>query len=272
MTSAEVGERIDALLADLDGTEAGGRADELVRLLMQLYGAGLERMVEIVVEAADGPTLAALVGDPLVSSLLLMHDLHPLGVEERVEQALESVRPYLGSHAGGVEFLGVDDAGVAHLRLQGSCDGCASSTITVTTAIERAIADAAPDVVRVDVEGVTAAPKLVQIGSRPPGPAEWTAVTGLDVAPGRRTATRIGGASVVLCSVGGELYAYRDRCSACGVALGEGELTDGLLRCPSCQTGFDVRLAGRSADGGEAHLDPLPLLADDGQIRVLVPS
>ena len=88
-----------------------------------------------------------------------------------MQAALDRVRPYLGSHAGGIEFLGVDGAGVAHLRLQGSCDSCPSSAATVEGAIEKAILDAAPEVVRLDVEGVAAAAPdngLLQIQTRRP--------------------------------------------------------------------------------------------------------
>ena len=70
-------------------------------------------------------------------------------------EALDQVRPYLGSHAGGVELLGVDAAGVVHLRLEGSCDGCPSSVQTVKLAIERAIEEAAPEVAGVEVENLT---------------------------------------------------------------------------------------------------------------------
>ena len=51
--------------------------------------------------------LDRLVADPLVESLLLLHGLHPLDVDTRIQRALDNVRPYLGSHAGGVEYLGV---------------------------------------------------------------------------------------------------------------------------------------------------------------------
>ena len=119
----------------------------------------------------DDDTVRRLAADPLVANLLMLHDLHPDDVESRIQQALDAVRPYLGSHAGGIEFLGVDDEGVARLRLQGSCDGCPSSSLTVQSAIERAVLEAAPDVVRIDVEGMVApAPKtpLLQIGIRRP--------------------------------------------------------------------------------------------------------
>ena len=111
--------------------------------------------------------LDRLAEDPLVESLLLLHDLHPLDVDARIQRALDRVRPYLGSHAGGVEYLGVAD-GVARLRLEGSCHGCPSSTVTVQLAIQGAVQDAAPEVTEVVVEGMTAppGPQLLQIGRR----------------------------------------------------------------------------------------------------------
>jgi hypothetical protein len=59
--------------------------------------------------------LAGLTADPLVESLLLLHGLHPLDVDARIQRALERVRPNLGSHAGGVRYLGVTD-GVARVH------------------------------------------------------------------------------------------------------------------------------------------------------------
>ena len=100
-----------------------------------------------------------------MASLLVLHGLHPRDTETRVVEALDKVRPYLGSHAGGVELLGVDPEGVVRLRLEGSCDGCPSSTMTVKLAIERAIEEAAPDVTAVEVENLTRErePQLLQI-------------------------------------------------------------------------------------------------------------
>ena len=79
-----------------------------------------------------------LCDDPFVESLLCLHDLHPYSVEERVQRALDGVRPYLKSHEGGVEIARIEDD-VVVLHLQGSCDGCPSSAATVKLAVERAI-------------------------------------------------------------------------------------------------------------------------------------
>ena len=266
-----VGSRIEELLGQIRAGDPGTAevAEEVVRLVVELYGAGLERTVEL----AGPEALDRLVEDELVASLLVLHGLHPKDTHTRVVEALDQVRPYLGSHAGGVELLGVDPEGVVHLRLEGSCDGCPSSTMTVKLAIERAIEEAAPEVTAVEVENLTREkePQLLQIQ---PLRREWEVVGGLEgLEPGRLTAVEVAGAGVVVCSVGGELYAYRDRCPACGTGLaGSAELDAEVLACAACRQRFDVRLAGRGLDRPELHLVPLPLLADDGRVRLAVGS
>jgi Fe-S cluster biogenesis protein NfuA len=141
--------RIDSLLDDVHDVE-------LVQALVELYGEGLARIV-----AHDPECVAGVAGDEVVSYLLLLHGLHPTPVEERVQAALAEVRPYLEQHGGDVELLGVD-GGVARLRLQGTCNGCASSTATLKLAIEDAIQRAAPDIESVEAEGAVA-PGLLQI-------------------------------------------------------------------------------------------------------------
>jgi Fe-S cluster biogenesis protein NfuA len=157
----EAGTRVEELLAELTGTPAYDKAEELVRCLVQLYGAGLTRITEL----AGPDVVNEFAADEMVSALLVLHDLHPLTTDERVTAALDKVRPYLGSHAGGVEYLGIDEDGMAMLRLEGSCDGCPSSQLTVTMAIETALKKAAPEVMGVTVEGVVSEreSKLLQI-------------------------------------------------------------------------------------------------------------
>jgi Fe-S cluster biogenesis protein NfuA len=207
-------------------------------------------------------------------------------VDTRIQRALDKVRPYLGSHAGGVTYLGVTGEGVAQLRLEGSCDGCASSTVTVQLAIKGAIEDAAPEVTEVVVEGVTPPPgpeTLLQIGRRPPGAdgpggvpagagdARWVTIPDMGPPSSRPVIAEVAGTRVLLCSVRGTLYAYRDACAACGISLAEGTLTLGELACPACGMSYDVRSAGRSlGDGPAVHLDPLPLLSDSQGVRVAV--
>jgi Fe-S cluster biogenesis protein NfuA len=300
-----VGERVEELIAGLTsmGGPAAAAAEELVSLLIGLYGDGLGHITSALAQAGPegAAMLAKLSEDPLVASLLLLHDLHPLDVDARIQRALDEVRPYLGSHAGGVEYLGVRD-GVARLRLEGSCHGCPSSTVTVQLAITGAVQDAAPEVTEVVVEGMTEppAPALLQIGTRPPagaaGPAEpggaagpagtagaggrpeaggdvsWITLPDIGPPSARPVSASAGGLAVLVCAVRGTLYAYRDACAGCGGSLADGFLDRELLTCPACALVYNVRLAGRGTGDTEIHLDPLPLLTDSQGVRVAVPE
>jgi Fe-S cluster biogenesis protein NfuA len=168
------GDRIEVLMGDLAALSPAVqvKAEELVRLLMQLYGAGLNRILSIVDEAgaAAGPIFARLAADDLISTLMVLHDLHPLDLDFRVERALDHVRPYLESHGGNVKLLGID-GDVVRLRLEGSCKSCPSSTITMKLAVEKAIEEAAPEIAHIEVEGTAVPgdpaappPTLVQLG------------------------------------------------------------------------------------------------------------
>jgi Fe-S cluster biogenesis protein NfuA len=284
-TGARVEELLDALRSGaLPPGGAAAAAEELVSLLVGLYGAGLAAIVGLLREQGEpgAGLLARLADDPRVEGLLLLHDLHPLDADARVQRALDRVRPYLGSHAGGVRYLGITD-GVARLRLEGSCDGCPSSSVTVELAIRSAVEDAAPEVTEVVVEGMTAAPEpaLLQIGRRPDGPpgppgaapeAGWITLPDIGPPSSRPVTASAGGTSVLVCSVRGTLYAYLDACAACGSSLGEGTLNREELTCPACATPYNVRLAGAGTRDPALHLSPLPLLADSQGVRVALPE
>jgi len=263
------GARIEELLAGLQAGPHRDTAEELVRLLVEMYGEGLARIVA----QLDTDQLTRLAADDVVESLLLLHDLHPLDVGTRVQRALDRIRPYLGSHAGGVEYLGVED-GVAHLRLRGSCDGCASSTLTVKMAIEGAVQEAAPELTGIEVAGVVDSP-LLQVGMGPPpgwhADGGWVTLPDLGPPSDRPVVVDVGGAAVLVCAVRGTRYAYRDSCAACGSSLSAGTLAGAALTCPRCGTRFDLHLAGRGLDGVPHHLEPVPLLSDSAGVRVAVP-
>ena len=140
--------RVGELTADLDD-----RGEELAAALMELYGEGLERIMA----AVDEPTRARLAEDGVVASLLLMHGLYPVPLEQRVREALDSVRPYMESHGGSVELLSVQD-GVATIRLDGHCSGCAASSSTLELGIRQALEASAPDLQGLEVTGVLAEP------------------------------------------------------------------------------------------------------------------
>ena len=136
-------------LEDLDDPACRRLAEELTAAVVQMYGAGLERIVEL----ADAETRDEMANDSLVAGLLMIHDLYPVPIEERVVQALDTVRPYMESHGGNVELLGIED-GIAKLRLEGSCKSCRASSSTLELAVRQALEEAAPDLEGMDVEGI----------------------------------------------------------------------------------------------------------------------
>jgi Fe-S cluster biogenesis protein NfuA len=141
------GARIDTLLAASAsaGPVARDRAEELVRLVADLYGAGLERLLEVLHERGvlTDEVLDAVAADDLVAGLLLVHGLHPYDVTTRIERALA------GARRGDVELLGVTADGVARLRIPG---GCQSSPAALPGTVEAAVRAAAPEITAIEVE------------------------------------------------------------------------------------------------------------------------
>ncbi len=151
-------QRLDALLREVErfpDPAAQSHTRAILRAVLDLHGAGLERLLAHLEEAGEAgrAALDACARDEVVGGLLLLHGLHPLDVEARVRQALEGVRPYLRSHGGNVELLAVGD-GTVRLRLQGSCHSCPSSAVTMKQTIEEAVLARAPEVTAIEVEGM----------------------------------------------------------------------------------------------------------------------
>ncbi|MFX0577831.1 NifU family protein [Nocardia nepalensis] len=281
----EAGDRIDTLL---DACSAGGpvareRAERLVREVVDLYGAALGRVMAVL----DERTVEELTRDDLVASLLLVHGLHPHDVRTRVATALDSVRPYLGSHGGDVTLIDVAD-GVVRLELSGSCRTCPSSSVTLELAVEDAVRAAAPEIDAIEVVAAAAAqPGVIpaealfaRVHTGDPPAGSWIPVPELaDLAAGEVGGFTVGGVSVLACRVGADLFVYRDRCAACGRSMAGAALHrrmgapagSAVLRCPGCLAHFDVVHAGARLDG-EGHLEPFPVLVRSGAISVAVPA
>jgi Fe-S cluster biogenesis protein NfuA/nitrite reductase/ring-hydroxylating ferredoxin subunit len=269
--------RMETLLGEIESLQdpnARTKAAELVQVLLELYGEGLARMMEVVAEGEERERIfEALAGDELVSHLLLLHGLHPLDVETRVIRALEEVRPYLQSHGGNVELLGIE-GGVARVRMQGSCDGCPSSAVTLKLAIEEAVQKAAPDLEGIEAEGVTEpqpAPTLVagptlrrKKKRQEENGASWTVVGGLpQLSGGGLLVKEISGEPVLFLKLEDDFYAYRHLCPDCGGSLEGASLKGAELTCSGCGHRYDVRRAGRCLDNPQLHLEPVPLLVSE---------
>lgn len=283
--------RVEALIEEIEGLgdpRARDKAAEIVGALLELYGEGLNRMMEAIARDENaGKLFGFFADDELVSHLLLLHGLHPLDVETRVEQALEGVRPYLNSHGGDVELLNVD-GGIARLRLQGSCNGCPSSTMTLKLAIEEAIEKAAPDLEGIEAEGATEPPPptativagpTIARKNKQPAPVEtprrgvsatWEVVGSLpQLAGGGTLRKEVKGEAVLFLKVEADILSYRDACPGCGRSLEDAGLRGAELACAGCGRRYDVRRAGRCLDDPRLYLGPVPLLtSEQGIVKV----
>ncbi|GFG55204.1 hypothetical protein CQY20_31585 [Mycolicibacterium agri] len=275
------GERIQTLL---DASSSGGavareRAEQLVREVTDLYGAVLMRMMEVAL-AADPGLADRFAADDLVASLLLVHGLHPYDVERRVSDALDSVRPYLGSHGGDVSLLGVAD-GVVRLQFQGSCKTCPSSSITLELAVEDAVRAAAPEIASIEVVAADKDPSaglipadslLTRLRSNGHRSTAWQPVPELaELSDGEVGGFRVSGTTTLVCRMGDDVFAYRDQCPSCTGTLAGAQLSGAVLRCPGCGAGFDVVHAGAGV-GGDRHLEPIPVLMRDGVLSMATPQ
>jgi Fe-S cluster biogenesis protein NfuA/nitrite reductase/ring-hydroxylating ferredoxin subunit len=274
------GDRIQQLL-DAVSSPGGGaavtreRAEQLVAEVAGLYGAALQRVMAL----SDVDAVRRYVADDLVASLLLVHGLHPQDVHRRVSDALDDVRPYLGSHGGDVELLEVTGDLEVRLRFTGSCRSCPSSAVTLELAVEDALRAAAPEITDIQVVTETAAagdlptiPVESLFGSvRARGGTSWHPVPGIvDLAPGQTGGFDVGGVEVLACRIDDRYVVYRDHCPVCTGTFAGAVLQrpDPVLRCPRCHALFDVVHAGAGLDGTAAHLEPLPLLSRDGVMCV----
>lgn len=162
VSAEETGRRIEEILDRLAASgdpATSAAAEELVRSLMDFYGSGLARVLHLLSAAAPGEPLARLLGDELVASLLVLHDLHPEDRDTRIRRALDSVR----GHA--LDVVAFDEVtGTLRLRAAASGGGCGcGSGAGAREAAEAALACFAPEVTAVEVES---APALLQIGTK----------------------------------------------------------------------------------------------------------
>jgi len=249
--------------------EAVARLDDLVQAVER---EGDERALTLLelVDAIHRPALALLaageVEHPAVQALLAMYDLAPPDDQTLVEEGLDRVRPYIHSHGGEVELLGVED-GVVHLRLSGACHGCAASAMTLRRGIEETLRAEYPafrGLVAHDPEpGIASVAGLRR-------PVFVDAARADQLTSAELLATVVEDVPVLLVNVAGEIYAFRNGCAVDGLPLEGGRLADTVLVCPWHNCAYDARTGKRVDDAEAGGLRAVPIAIQHGAIRVAV--
>ena len=282
-TFDELAKRVDdaaAAVADLDPA-ARKVAEELQSAIEAVHKAGLVTMVRAMREdEAARQVLFGLVDDPTVHMLLSLHGIVRPDPMTHANQVLEEVRPQLHSHGGDVTLVRIED-GTAFVRLEGACNGCSMSSVTLRNLVEESLVQGVPAVTAVEVVAAEPTPTLIAVDalfpSRDPaaegwmrlGPAADLPVDDLSTA----TLTHAGRpVEVLVVNLGQRLSAYLNECAHQAMPLTEAvlDVSNGTLTCPWHGFCFDAS-SGECLSAPGAQLEQLPLRVDDGDVWVRVP-
>ncbi len=281
----ELANRVDEAVAAVAGLDEPARAaaQELQAAVEAVHRAGLVTIVRAMrADDAARAVLFELVDDPVVHLLLSLHGIVRPDPVTHANQVLETVRPQLHSHGGDVSLVRVTD-GTAFVRLEGACNGCSMSSVTLRNLVEEALVEGVPAITAVEVVAAEPSPTLIPLESlrvgRDPSSEGWakvgsagdikvddlTPVT-LESAGGERTA-------VIIVNLAQRLSAYRNECAHEALPLDNAVLdtANGTLTCPWHGFCFDAG-SGECLSAPGAQLEQLPLRIDDGVVWVRVGS
>ena len=273
----ELAGRVDAAVGALADLEPAARAaaEELKAALEDIHRAGLTTIVTRM-RADDGarPLLFDLVDDPVVRVLLTLHGILRPDPVTLAERALAGVRPQLHSHGGDVALVRVDplDGGyVAVVRLEGACNGCSMSSVTLRELVEQALRQGLPGLRTVEVAPAEPSPALIPVEAlrMPARPVEdgWVRAGRAEEVPVGEIATPCEG--VIVVNIGQRLAAYRNECAHEALPLDDAiiDTAAGTLTCPWHGFCFDAA-SGECVSVPGVQLEQLPLRVDEGVIWV----
>ena len=282
-TFEELAKRVDdavAAMAALD-PEARAVAEELKAAVEAIHRAGLVTMVRRMrVDDAARAALFEMVDDPTVHLLLSLHGIVRPDPVTHANQVLDSVRPQLHSHGGDVSLARVED-GTAFVRLEGACNGCSMSSVTLRNLVEEALVAGVPSISSVEVLPNEPTPTLIPLESlrigRDPASEGWVKVGSAADLPvddlSAVTLTTAAGesAEVIVVNVGQRLSAYRNECAHEALPLNNAvlDLSNNTLTCPWHGFCYDAT-SGECLSAPGAQLEQLPLRVDDGDVWVRV--
>jgi Fe-S cluster biogenesis protein NfuA len=151
-------QKIGELVQELDSIAdpaVRARAKELVQSLLDLHGAGLERILDLIFQHGEGSgqIIDKLGQDPLVSSLLILYGLHPEELHTRVERKLEEIESKLSKAGAEAELIATENGDV-RVKVKVDLHACGSTARTVQTMIEDAMYEAAPDLKSIAIDGL----------------------------------------------------------------------------------------------------------------------
>lgn len=266
-------ERLEMIFEGWDET-ARGAARAYGLAIETLNGEALRRLVAALKH--DPAALAAMkaaVTDEVVYAVMRRHGLVKPSLTERVEAALESIRPMLASHGGDVELVGIAPPAI-EVRFTGSCDGCPASALTFHAGVKKAVEEACPEITDIlQVKGMASSPangetvRFVSPFSLGSG-GQWHYAAKLsDVPEGGIKALLLEGEKVLLSRRGAIVTCFQNACAHLGLALDDGDVEDGIITCPFHGFRYDLS-SGECLTAPAVQLQPHAVRVVGSRIEV----
>ena len=278
----DLAKRVDDAVAALDDLDPAARkaAEELQGAIEAVHRAGLVTMVRALrADERSRQVLFELVDEPVVHMLLSLHGILRPDPLTHANQVLEQVRPQLHSHGGDVSLVRIEDS-TAFVRLEGACNGCSMSSVTLRNLVEDALVEGVPAIMAVEVVPAEPTPTLIPLESlrigRAPADDGWTRIGPAGDLPLDEitvATTTLDGRShdLIVVNLGQRLSAYRNECAHAALPLDDAvlDVSNGTLTCPWHGFCFDAT-SGECLSAPGAQLEQLPLRVDDGDVWVRV--
>jgi len=265
--------RFEAIISEWDESQRCV-AVGLKRAIEALHKAALTSLIRSLKEESM-PALRHAVADELVYAVLLYHELvkppkPPLA--QRIQTALEEVRPGLKSHDGDVELVAIKPPDTVEVKLIGTCSSCPASTLTLSQGVEQAIKNHCPEITK--VVAVNNSPAVNNANSSLISPfsskitCTWMKVATLDEVPEFSVvAVQLAGTSLILHRQGVTVKSYRNACTHLGSPLEKGKVENGIITCPA--HGFQYKLeTGKCLTVPDVSLQPYPVKVKDDKVFV----
>jgi nitrite reductase/ring-hydroxylating ferredoxin subunit/Fe-S cluster biogenesis protein NfuA len=254
---------LDALLSDIaslealaqDWPEAQSRAAAArARAIDALNAEAFRRLIRALKQTPGfGAALRDAASDELVYTVLRRHGLLKPSLFERVQIALDGVRPMLATHGGDVELVAVDPP-LAEVRFLGACDGCPASMLTFVSGVREAITTNVPEIREVrQIKGLGPGAGGEAHFVSPfaaPRAGGWSFAAKLrEIADGETRIVVVGDHSLLLSRFWNSVTCFENACAHMGLPFDGGIFESGFVTCP--HHGFQYAL-----DSGECLTTP----------------
>lgn len=239
-------ERLELIFETWDETPRGA-VEAYRRAIETLHGEAFRRLIRSL--KADQAAVSAMKGavtDEVVYAVLRKHGIVKPSLTERVEAALDGVRPMLASHGGDVDLVRIEPP-VVEVRFTGSCDGCPASQLTFHAGVKKAVEDACPEITEIlQVKGLASGGGDSAVRFVSPfalgAAGNWVRVCQLTEIPeGGVLAKKIEDEKVLLSRRGAIVTCFQNACAHLGLTIDEGEVEGGIITCP--HHGFEYDLS-----------------------------